>query len=157
MNNKTYLLKYAIDYLSKFSSSKKNLQRILKSKIQRLSKDKKYRFKLYAELDFIFDQLEKNNLLNDEDYSYSKIQALADRGKSKIFVKKYLFSKGIESNIIDGQLKNFEIQNPGWEKKSAQIFVKKNNLLKSNDIYEKKLAKMARAGFSYDLCKEILG
>ena len=41
MKNKSYLLKYAIDYLSKFDTSKKNLARILKMKIQRATKDKK--------------------------------------------------------------------------------------------------------------------
>ena len=44
MKNKSYLLKYAIDYLSKFDSSKNNLVRILKMKIQRATKDKKEKF-----------------------------------------------------------------------------------------------------------------
>ena len=50
MSNRDYLLKYAIEYLSKYSSSKKNLDRIIKSKIRRLSKDKKIRFELYKEI-----------------------------------------------------------------------------------------------------------
>ena len=156
MQNRTYLLKYAIEYLSKFSSSKNNLERILKSKIQRLTKDKKNRFNLYKEIDYVFEQLEKNNLLDDKNYSFIKIQLFSKQGKSKNYVKKYLFSKGIESSIIQEQLNNFEIQNPEWEKKSARIFLRKKNLVKFNNGYEKKLAKMARAGFSYDLCKEIL-
>ena len=40
---------------------------------------------------------------------------------------------------------------------SAKIFAKKKKLLEKNENYEKKLAKMARAGFSYDICKKILG
>ncbi len=156
MHNRTYLLKYAIEYLSKFSSSKNNLERILKSKIQRLTKDKKNRFNLYKEIDYVFEQLEKNNLLDDKNYSFIKIQLFSSQGKSKNYVKKYLFSKGVKSSIIQEQLNNFEIQNPEWEKKSARIFLRKKNLVKFNNGYEKKLAKMARAGFSYDLCKEIL-
>ena len=35
-------------------------------------------------------------------------------------------------------------------------FAKKKNLLNNNLDYEKKLSKMARAGFSYDIAKEIL-
>ena len=44
MDNKEKLLKYAIYYLSKYSSSKKNLEYILKKKIRRISDDKKTRF-----------------------------------------------------------------------------------------------------------------
>ena len=33
---------------------------------------------------------------------------------------------------------------------------KKKNLLNDNKDYEKKLSKMARAGFSYEIAKEIL-
>jgi len=38
----------------------------------------------------------------------------------------------------------------------GKIILKKK-LLEKNESYEKKLAKMARAGFSYDICKKILG
>ena len=47
--------------------------------------------------------------------------------------------------------------NENWELESARIFAKKKKLLEKNESYEKKLAKMARAGFSYDICKKILG
>ena len=156
MNKRDYLLKYAVEYLSKYSSSKKNLDRIIKSKIRRLSSDKKIRFELYKEISHVFDQLEKNHLLSDENYSFTKIQSLANQGKSKNFIKNYLYSKGIDNKIIIEQIDNYEKLNYQWEKKSAKIFAKKKKLLNSNEIYEKKLAKMARAGFSYDLCKEIL-
>ena len=46
--------------------------------------------------------------------------------------------------------------NENWELESARIFAKKKKLLENNESYEKKLAKMARAGFSYDICKKIL-
>ena len=157
MSNRDYLLKYAIEYLSKYSSSKKNLDRIIKSKIRRLSKDKKIRFELYKEITYVFDKLEKNNLLSDNNYSFTKIQSLANQGKSKNFIKNYLYSKGVDNKIIIEQFINYEDLNHEWEKRSASIFVKKKNLLLSDETYEKKLAKMARVGFPYDLCKEILG
>ena len=58
MNNQISLMKYAVNYLSKFSSSKKNLEKILKSKVQRLTKDKKQRFNLYSQIDDIIILLE---------------------------------------------------------------------------------------------------
>ena len=59
MDNKDKLLKYAIYYLSKYSSSKKNLEFILKKKIRRLSDEKRIRFQLYNEIQVIIDKLEK--------------------------------------------------------------------------------------------------
>ena len=156
MSNRDYLLKYAIEYLSKYSSSKKNLDRIIKSKIRRLSKDKKIRFELYKEIPYVFDKLEKNNLLSDNNYSFTKIQSLANQGKSKNFIKNYLYFKGVDNKIIVEQFINYEDLNHEWEKRSAMIFARKKKLLNSDENYEKKLAKMARAGFSYDLCEEIL-
>ena len=58
MDNKDKLLKYAIYYLSKYSSSKKNLEFILKKKIRRLSDEKKIRFQLYNEIQIIIEKLE---------------------------------------------------------------------------------------------------
>ena len=42
------------------------------------------------------------------------------------------------------------------KKKSAKIFVRKKRLENSSENKQKNLSKMARAGFSYDISKEIL-
>ena len=156
MTSKNYLLKYAINYLSKYDSSKKNLERILKSKIQRITKDKHERFKLYSEIKPVFIDLENNNFINDENFTQNKIELLISQNKSKNYIKSYLTLKGIEKNIIAEKFKRYEDLNLDWEKKSAFNFAKKKQLLNSDIDMQKKLGKMARAGFPYDLCKEIL-
>ena len=156
MKNKSYLLKYAIDYLSKFNTSKKNLERILKMKIYRTTKDKKERFNLYSQIDYVLNELEKNKLINDQNYTYNKIRLFASQAKSKRFIQNYLYQKGIEKEIIEEKLKDFEDNNFEWEKKSAFTFAKKKKLLETKENFEKKLGKMARAGFAYELCREIL-
>ena len=156
MTSKNYLLKYAINYLSKYDSSKKNLERILKSKIQRMTKDKRERFKLYSEIKAVFIDLENNNFINDENFTQNKIELLISQNKSKNYIKNYLALKGIEKNIIAEKFKRYEDLNLDWEKKSAFNFAKKKQLLNSDIDMQKKLGKMARAGFPYDLCKEIL-
>lgn len=156
MTSKNYLLKYAINYLSKYDSSKKNLERILKSKIQRITKDKHERFKLYSEIKAVFIDLENNNFINDENFTQNKIELLISQNKSKNHIKNYLTLKGIEKNIIAEQFERYEDLNLDWEKKCAFNFAKKKQLLNSDIDMQKKLGKMARAGFPYDLCKEIL-
>ena len=156
MDNKEKLLKYAIYYLSKYSSSKKNLEYILKKKIRRISDEKKIRFHLYKEIKIIIDKLEKLKLINDKIYAESKINTLLNQVKSKNYIKQYLIRKGVSSEVADEQISLFYEKNQNLEKENALKFAKKRNLLKDNKDYEKKLSKMARAGFSYEIAKEIL-
>ena len=96
MNIQVSLMKYAIDYLSKFISSKKNLNRILKNKIMRMKIEKKDKFLLYNSIPQIIIKLENNRLIDDKNYALSKIRSFAHQGKSKLFIKNYLIQKGIE-------------------------------------------------------------
>ena len=156
MNNKEKLLKYAIYYLSKYSSSKKNLEFILKKKIKRLSDEKKIRFQLYNEIQIIIEKLENLNLINDLVFVDSKIQSLQYQAKSKNYIKQYLLQKGIDKQLIEEQISLFYENNINLEKENALKFAKKRNLLDNDQDYQKKLSKMARAGFSYEIAKEIL-
>ena len=156
MDNKEKLLKYAIYYLSKYSSSKKNLEYILKKKIRRISDDKKTRFILYNEIKNIIDKLEQLKLINDKIYAESKINSLLNQVKSKNYIKQYLICKGVSQELADEQISLFYEKNQNLEKENALKFAKKRNLINDKKDYEKKLAKMARAGFSYEISKEIL-
>ena len=156
MENKDKLLKYAVYYLSKYSSSKKNLEFILKKKIRRLSDEKKIRFQLYNEIQIIIEKLENLNLINDQVFVESKIQSLQYQAKSKNYIKQYLLQKGINKQLIEEQISLFYENNKNLEKENALKFAKKRNLLDNNQDYQKKLSKMARAGFSYEIAKQIL-
>ena len=156
MDNKEKLLKYAIYYLSKYSSSKKNLEYILKKKIRRISDEKKIRFQLYKEIKIIIDKLEQLKLINDAIYAESKINSLLNQVKSKNYIKQYLICKGVSQELADEQISLFYEKNQNLEKENALKFAKKRNLTNDKKDYEKKLAKMARAGFSYEISKEIL-
>ena len=156
MNYKDKLLKYAVYYLSKFSSSKKNLEYILKKKIRRLTEEKKIRYELYQEINHIIYKLEQMKLLNDAVFTESKINSLLSQAKSKNYIKQYLIRKGVDNELADIQISDFYKKNINLEKENALKFAKKKNLLNNNENYEKKLSKMARAGFSYEIAKEIL-
>ena len=156
MDNKDKLLKYAIYYLSKYSSSKKNLEFILKKKIRRLSDQKKIRFQLYNDIQPIIEKLENLNFINDKLFAQSKVQSLQYQAKSKNYIKKYLLQKGINKKLIEKEISLFYKKNTNLEKENAFKFAKKRNLLNNDNDYQKKLSKMARAGFSYDIAKEVL-
>ncbi len=154
--NKEKLLKYAIDYLSKYDSSKKNLLNVLKRKIFRFDGSKLEKKLLFDDLENIVNKLETNNLINDKRFGMSKFSQLSRMGKSKNFIFNYLIKKGMNKFEIEDILEEFQKNNSDWEMNAARLFAKKKKLLESKDAHEKKLAKMARAGFSYDICKKIL-
>ncbi len=150
------LLKYAINYLSKYDSSKKNLLNILKKKIFRLRIASIEKNKLINLLDGIIIKLEKNGLIDDKKYTDSKVLSLSNSGKSKNFILNFLLKKGVNKIDIQNSLNSFNDRDDNWELSSAKIFARKKKLLDSKESYEKRLAKMARAGFSYEISKKIL-
>ena len=153
--NSLILMKYAINYLSKYASSKTNLEMILKKKIGRLKVEKKDKFFLYNSIKKIIDNLEKNNLINDYNYTSSKFDLFLHQGKSRIFIKSFFQQKGIEKDVINKIFETYEKNNSNWESESAKIFAKKKRLANNKDK-EKNLSKLARAGFNYEISKKIL-
>tara|TARA_A100001011_G_C14142897_1_gene770500 strand:- start:44 stop:514 length:471 start_codon:yes stop_codon:yes gene_type:complete len=151
------LLKYSVDYLSKFDTSKKNLKDVLRRKILKLKNNRSEKNILFSSIESILNKLEKNNFINDKRYLLSKINYLSESGKSKRYISNYLLKKGIDREDIEYGFNKFTDNNLNWEIKSAKLFAKKKKLLISDENYEKKLAKMARAGFNYEICKKILG
>ena len=154
MDNILLLKKYAIRYLSKYSSSKGNLERVIKNKIRRLDLEKKEKFFLYNAIDKILIELESKNFINDNSYCESKIINLSNQGKSRIYIINYLIQKKIEKKIIDKVFNFFDAKNPEWEINSAKIFARKKNInTNESKNKQKDLSKMARAGFDYKIIK----
>ena len=79
--NEEKLLKFAIDYLSKYDSTKKNLLYVLKRKILRLKIPKEEKTTIFSKLNSVFEILEKNNYIDDNRYTFSKILSLSKQGK----------------------------------------------------------------------------
>ena len=135
---------------------RQNLANVLKRKILRLNVTNFEKKKLIDIIESIILKLEKSKFIDDDRYSSTKILSLSNSGKSENFIFNYLIKKGVNKSQIQNNLNLMKQDNEDWELESARIFAKKKKLLERNESYEKKLAKMARAGFSYDICKKIL-
>ena len=155
--NKKKLLKYAVDYLSKYDSSKKNLFDVLKRKIFKINLNSIEKKELINSINDIIGYLENNNLIDDNRYALSKINFLSNSGKSKKYISNYLYKKGLEKIVIQNNLIEFNKENYNWELNSAKKYAIKKNLHDINKSYEKRLGKLARAGFNYEICKKVLG
>ena len=121
------LLKYAVDYLSKYDSSKNNLVNVLKRKILRLNVTNFEKKKLIDIIESIILKLEKNKFIDDDRYSSTKILSLSNSGKSKNFIFNYLIKKGVSKSQIQNNLNLMKQDNDNWELESAKIFAKKKN------------------------------
>jgi len=160
MNNISLLNQYAINYLSKYNSTKKNLERVLKNNVMRMNNLKKSdKINLFKAINKIIERIESKRIINEKNFAETKITALFHRGKSENFIKNSLFKKGVDNNLINKTLTNFKNINPEWESKSARTFARKKRLGKFGNLSSKErdLAKMARAGFKYKIALEALG
>lgn len=160
MNNINILKKSAISYLSKYDSTKKNLGRILRNKIIKMKDlEKIEKFNLHQLIPKILIELEDKNLINDKNFAQNKIKNLFLQGKSEYYISNILLKKGVAKDLIKETLINFENDNPDWKIKSAELFAKRKKLGKFGDFKnkEKDLAKMARAGFNFDISFKTLG
>ena len=77
MDNFAKLKQSAITYLSKYSTSKKNLEKILRNKIYKINIEKKEKIILYNSVNSILTELELKKLINDKNYSDLKIRNLS--------------------------------------------------------------------------------
>tara|TARA_B100001123_G_C15172987_1_gene972186 strand:- start:424 stop:909 length:486 start_codon:yes stop_codon:yes gene_type:complete len=160
MNKINLLKKYAYAYLSKYDSTKKNLEWKLKNKISKMTNvEKKEKFYLYNSINSILNDLEVKNIINDKIYTQRNIQRLYDQGKSEFFIKSKLLQKGIDNKLINSSLKDFEKDNPNYKINAAIKFAEKKKLGKYGNIdnKQKDISKMARAGFSYYITLKALG
>ena len=159
MNIENTLKKLALSYISKYDSTRKNLEMILKKKIFRMKEtSKKEKFLFYSSIKKILDEFESKKIINDQNFAEIKIKNLSSNGKSKYFIENTLLKKGVEKKLIKELIKQFDDINPNWEINSALLFAKKKKLGESDhpENKNKDLAKMARAGFSYDISIKVL-
>ncbi len=153
--SKENIKKYALNYLNRYASSKKNLKNILLRKSKKFNNNEK---EMKIHIKNILDELQKENIINDERFANSIAFNYAQTGKSKKFIKFKLLQKGINIDDINNALKNLEEENPDFEIQSAINFARKKKLGKFGNSLNKKndLSKMARAGFSYEIIKKVI-
>jgi regulatory protein len=102
----------------------------------------------------------ESGALNDLRFAEAWVETLRRRGTSRSMIRSKLFQKGIRSNDIEESLREEE---QGSEEASAQAYATRRRLGKyrkpfddSRVRYQKDLASMGRAGFSYGVACEVL-
>jgi len=165
---KDNLANVALFYLSRFAASEESLRKVLANRVRRaamahteFAEDKAAQAKLYAAIDEIVEQHKLSGVINDAEFARIKTNSMRRSGRSSRDISQRLRHKGVAGELIDNSLS----QEDGGsdDMKAALIFAKKRRipaLLQKGITLEQKrkeFAAFARAGFSYDISKKILG
>lgn len=159
-----YLERAAFHYLGRYSSSVKNLRRILERKaIKRLEEDEKLSADHYSWIDAVIVKCENYGYVNDSVYAKSKVRSMHSSGKSKRGIIAALMAKGVSRSDIDAAIDGLDIEDGNDpDLYAAQKYARKRRFGPYNlkevdaDKRRKEAASMARAGFSYDIIKQVL-
>lgn len=158
---KTRLRNIAFYYLERFESSESNLRAVLRRRIDKYKFfDKAYDPKqAYLWVEEVIEECLKNNFVNDERFAEFKIENYLTAGKSKRYIEQKLKQNGIAENIVNSFLDNSNYS----EFDTALNFARKKKIACFREDEEarlsyrqKDLATLVRAGFDYDVAKDVL-
>lgn len=158
---KKRLQNIALFYLQRFESSTENLRTVLKRRID------KYAFQVedfdkeeaYGWVEEIIEEFEGYKYIDDERYAKIKVKSYVEAGKSPRYIKAKLRQKGIEEESIETILDEEE-----YDVFTAALkFAKKKRIgpyrldeEEREEYRAKDLAKLAQAGFDYDVAIDVI-
>lgn len=162
----SYLHNSGLYYLERYSSSVENFRSVMMRKIQRSCRehtDQKIG-ECQNQLNDLIEKFIRVGLLDDGTYTRSIINAKRRQGKSVRAIQTYLRSKGVSSDIIEQMLADYSDDHNKTaaeiEFESALIFARKKRLgpYRTSEDFDsqKELARLARAGYSYDTARRVL-
>lgn len=143
-----YLERVAISYLERYAGSEARLRRVLRSRVRRS-------FDAHGtpgpgegakRIDTLVAKLRGLAYIDDEKLAVERVRTLRARGKSARAIRATLRQQGIDATLIDAALDD------GDDLAAARVYVRRRRLTTG----DKDLAKLARAGFSYDVARRAL-
>lgn len=164
-----YLERAALHYLERFSTSQSNLEAVLVRKIRR--RNDKFAAPSDEQMEWVKNVVSKcmrYGYVDDSRYAQQRAESMLRRGKPVRMIAIDLKQKGISQEIIAATLELLQEEaNIDMNRSAAAAFVKRRRFgcfrrpiedqEALNQKIEKELASMARAGFGFEISKEILG
>ena len=142
----------AVFYLERYEASREMVRRVLKRKIMRLSPEDGQEYAPWIEE--VLEKLQELNYINDRRYAENQGRLMALAGKSRRTIEQKLTLQGVDKEIIHEVLTLSDEM--GTEEERAFAFIHKKHLVLTRENYQKNLAKLARAGFSYEVASHVL-
>jgi len=153
-----YLQRAALAYLERYSSSAANLRRVLRRKV-----DKRCRLRgedpaeFHEMIDEVVAKSLRSGLVDDTRYAEARVATLRRRGGSSRAIQAKLAAKGVDRSTIAAALEGEEDD----EEKAALAFARRRKLGpfrpgERAPYRDKDLAALARAGFRFDVARQIV-
>ena len=159
----TYLEKYSVFYLSRYSVTNQKFKTILQRKIKKDLYQKKISENQYKEsndiIAFILEKFIKLNIINDKRNIRSRIDSLVNKGHSLKKITMYLIKDQYAKGLIDFEINNLK-NNLDFEIQLIETYCRKKRLVMFDvnfdrddiNMYNKTLNKLLRQGFSLENC-----
>jgi len=147
-------------YLNRFGGTEKSLRDILSKRIKKSMQHHTQQNpnQIKEWVDEVVKKCKAYNYINDLNFAKTKAKSLHNKGNSLKMIMLKLIQKGIcEEDIktaLDELGTNSELSSAVYYAKKRKLGIYNFNF--DGNIDKKDLAKMARRGFSYDICKKVL-
>ena len=163
-----YLERAAFHYLSRYASSAGNLRRVLKNKVRRrLGADADPPPEAGRWISEVVAKCLRLGLVDDRVYGAAKIRSMLRAGKSLRRIRAFLFSKGIDGELIDRLIAERAGPDGAVELSAGMTFAKRRRMgpfarpreeseVAARARRDKALGAFSRAGFPFPLAKLIL-
>lgn len=153
----------ALSYLQRYQSSKANLRRVLRQRLDRaLLAYGPERTAGPEDIEVILDEYETAGLIDDSRYAENMADIWFHRGESVRAISARLSRKGVSSAVIEAAVGALKQNNPAADLQAAIALVRRRRLGplrnpdKRADYFQKDLGVLARAGFTYHLARRVL-
>ena len=153
----------ALFYLEKYESSSFKLKNVL---LRRISRAKKQNIEVdedaVAWVDEVIKKMQDLGYVNDLRYAENQWRILSSTGKSVHYICQKLKQAGIGEDVLQNIISSQEETTSDMDLQAAQNLVKKRKLGKYRSeqdrklMFQKDLAVLGRAGFSYEIARQAL-
>lgn len=162
----------ALHYLSRYAASEASLRRVLQNRIRRVARensdfvsDLETQSHIRNAIETIIEAHKKTGALNDMAFAETKVNSLRRSGRSKRAIQQKLIQKGVSKETVAAAFaeRDDEDEMNTGELKAARYLAKRRHLgcFRQGETdkarYIKDVAILARAGFSLDTARKVLG
>jgi regulatory protein len=150
-----YFYNAAVHYLQRYSSTVAQLRRVLQRKVMRAQiRGEEIPGDVNKWIEKAVEKCVAHKFVDDKIFAEQKIQSLRRQGRAHSFISTSLQQKGVDKTMVREMLQN----DSDTELQSAIRTVKRKRLGRDEtpEGKQKDLAKLCRAGFSFDVAQRAL-